>query len=67
MTTLELIFAIFDGVFGLISTVCAIIQTISKNKYKKLCNKQVADAGDGATISQIGGIIIDKKQGNYWE
>lgn len=61
MTTLELIFAISGWIFGLITTICAIIQTISKNKYKKLCNKQVADAGDIAIISQIGGIKIDRK------
>lgn len=61
MTTIELVFAIFGWVFGLISAVCAIIQSVLKNKYKKLYNKQLynnqnATAGDDSTITQIGGI-----------
>lgn len=64
MTTIELIFAIFGWVFGLISTVCAIIQSVLKNKYKQLYKKQLYNnqsvtAGNDAKITQIGGINIE--------
>lgn len=64
MTTIELIFAVFGWIFGLISAVCAIIQSVLKNKYKKLYNKQLynnqsATAGNDAMITQIGGINIE--------
>lgn len=45
MTTLELIFAIFGWVFGLISTVCAIIQTISKTNIKNYATNKLQMQG----------------------
>lgn len=59
MTTIELIFAVSGWIFGLISAVCAIIQSALKSKYKKLYNNQSATAGKDATITQIGGINIE--------
>ena len=56
MTTIELIFEISGWIFGAIASVCAIIQTRQKNKYKKLYNSQSATAGNNSTITQIGGI-----------
>lgn len=61
MTTIELIFAVSGWIFGLISTICAIIQSVSKSKYKKLYKNQKASAGKESIISQIGGIKIDRK------
>lgn len=60
MDTLEFIISISGWLFGLISCVCAVIQTISKNKYKKLVTKQKVKAGNGSTITQIGGIGFDQ-------
>lgn len=60
MDTFELIIGVSGWIFGLISCVCAIIQTISKNKYKKLITKQKIKADKDAKVTQIGGISFGK-------
>lgn len=60
MDTFELIISVSGWIFGLISCVCAIIQTISKNKYKKLITKQKIKADKDAKVTQIGGISFGK-------
>jgi hypothetical protein len=54
--TLELFIEISGWIFGFISCVIAIFQTISKRKYKQLNAKQSLEAGDYSNNIQIGGI-----------
>lgn len=60
MDTFEFIISISGWIFGLISCICAVIQTVSKNKYKKLVTKQKVKASKDAKVTQIGGISFGK-------
>lgn len=60
MDKLEFAISISGWIFGFISCICAVIQTISKNKYKKLVTKQKVKAGKDSTITQIGGISFEQ-------
>lgn len=67
---MQLFFEISGWIFGLISCIVAVIQTIEKNKYKKIINSQKAGkystvqqarTGDDSTITQVGGTYEWKK------
>lgn len=61
MDKFDFVISISGWIFGLISCICAVIQTISKNKYKKqLITKQKVKAGKHAQVTQIGGISFGK-------
>ena len=60
MDKFDFVISISGWIFGLISCICAVIQTISKNKYKKLITKQKVKAGKDAKVTQIGGISFGK-------
>jgi len=66
---MQYFFEISGWVFGLVSFVVAIIQTIGKNKYKKIVGNlrtgddstvQQAKAGKNSTITQTGGTYNEK-------
>ena len=61
---MQMFFEISGWIFGLVSCIVAIIQTVSKNKYKKIVYKQKSGAnsinqyahtGSCSNIIQIGG------------
>lgn len=60
MNNIDSFITISGWLFGLISCVCAIIQTIQKNKYKKQIYNQKINAKDtNGSVIQIGGIDVE--------
>ncbi|GHV83965.1 hypothetical protein AGMMS50212_13050 [Spirochaetia bacterium] len=59
----DFFFSVSGWIFGLISCVAAIIQTVEKNKYKAIVNNQKAKAGNNSPVTQIGGISFGGTDG----